>query len=111
MAFYYKQKIDSVSSYRRCFRIDGANTYEEIPTLTFHEEVVTIGSDQTLIANTPTGMPLAIAMNNPAFQNIPLISPDTGLPVPGKMVNVQELYLGLYSLYFALAQARDKSSP
>lgn len=110
MAFYYKQKIDSVSSYRRCCRIDGANTYEQMPTLMFHEEVVTLASDQTLIAKVPAGAPLPVAMNNPEFQTVPLVSPDTGLPVPGKTVNMQELYLGLYSLYFALAQARDKSS-
>lgn len=111
MPFYYKQKIDSVSSYKRCYRIDGVNDYEKVPTLTFHEEVVTIGSGQALIAKTPTGMPLSVAMNNQEFQNIPLVSPDTGLPVPGKTINIQELYLGLYSLYFALAQARDKNSP
>ena len=110
MSFYYKQQTDSVTSYRRCYRIDGANEYNEIPSLTFHEEIVTIGAGQAVLAKRPVDTPLPVRMNDPAYQNLPVINPETGEPVLGKFVNVQDLYIGLYSLYFALAQARDKSS-
>lgn len=110
MTFYYKPQTQTVTTYRRCYRIEGANVYNEVPALSFREEIITLGQGDKLIAKVPEGPPLTALMNNPD-QVITLINPDTGLPIPGKAMKFSDIYLGLYSLYFALAQARDQASP
>ena len=62
MTFYYKQHTDSVTTYKRCYRIDGANPYVGNPSLTFREETVTTASDGTVLVKLPCGDPLVAEM-------------------------------------------------
>ena len=110
MTFYYKQHTDSVTTYKRCYRIDGANPYVGNPSLTFREETVTTASDGTVLVKLPCGDPLVAEMTNPD-EVVQLTNPETGQPIPGATVKMQEIYLALYSLYFAKALARDQVSP
>lgn len=101
----YRQSDVSGQRYRRCVRIDLQNTLGATPHAIFFEEDVAILGDDTIIR--PAGH-IDIAMTAPNTQ-FPLLNPADD-SVIGTGTHGQA-YVLMYSLYRALADARDNPPP
>ena len=99
-ALYGVQTI-SGQSWLRAHRVTVTNPYLGQPKITFDEE--RIREVEGVRTTAPTGV---LSMNVDLAAPIDLYDPSTGLPL-GQQMTQQDVYVALYSVYRALAAARD----
>lgn len=93
-----------IGGYQRAKRVEITNPLNQIPSITFYEELVITGRENvtTIVSDVST---LTEAMTDPAVQ-FDLVNPETGAVIGSAAY--QDIYVILYSLYMALAAKRDE---
>ena len=103
----YRQTAVTGTSYTRGRSMYFENPSDGIPSLLVREEQVTTLADRTLFE--PCGeIRKAVTDFSVSF---PLRDPSTSGIIPGATMTYQDLFVGLYSLYWHLAQERDAFIP
>jgi hypothetical protein len=107
MADYREQTIEgNIKTWRRAYKIICENPYNEVPSISFHEEEKVQLPDGSVL-NVPIHGQASVsqALNDPT-EVIPLISPITGEQIG--TATYGDLYAMIYSLYIHLALERDE---
>lgn len=102
----YRAETGEATSWRRAKRIVISNELGQTPFIVFSEEdVISIGGKEAHI----DAMTAVRGDFDPASGTIPLVNPQTGVPL-GESMTHADLYVVLYSLYLQLATARDAAA-
>lgn len=102
MANYQESNISGVS-WKRCYRIDVRNQYQDNKSLIFLEEVLTLLNDGRVLTEPSTNIQIQFLDPNKVIN---LINPETGDSL-NTTVTYQDLYTILHSLYIQSATERD----
>ena len=103
----YRQTDVTGTSYTRGRSMYFENPSDGDPSLLIREEQVTTLADRTILE--PCGeIRKAVTDLSVSF---PLRNPSTSEIIPGATMTYQDLYVGLYALYWHLAQERDAFVP
>lgn len=105
MPLYREKPLDGSRVWTRCWQVVIDNPKDEPPRVTFQEERVfdVSAADEQVMRVPVQGCHADVDLEHGAF---PLLDPETGEPTGASMSHAQ-LYVALYSLYFATALARD----
>jgi hypothetical protein len=108
MATNYKETSTIGTTYQRAYNVVIGNPRVGEKGIQFAEEqVATIGD---LTASTPVGVIEEPFTPENALTEFPLLNPVTNEPLdPPQTATYQDLYIMLFSLYYALAQKRDEA--
>ena len=100
----YKETSLTAKRWKRANRVQIENPIGEGKRITFHEEMVTLLSDDTY-NNQPAGNTSEVFADPAAA--FPLRDPSTGLLIEGRFATYGDVYVLLHSLYMHLAEKRD----
>ena len=100
----YKESGVAGSEYTRCSQITIYNPLGGTPAAEFAEERVTLLAGRKIAENAE-----CVRVPFDPAEEIALINPETGEPL-GSSVTHAQLYVILFSLYLAKAQARDAAN-
>lgn len=100
----YKESSVAGTSYKRGRSLYFENPRNNIPALLIREELVTILTDREIIE------PAGEILKNITDLSIsfPLRNPQTNEIIENLSMTYQDLYVGLFSLYWHLAEERDQ---
>ena len=108
MAANYKETTTSGTSYQRAYNIIIANPKVGKKGIQFAEEQVAVSCD--LIANIPLGVVEKEFTPENALTSFQLLNPETNEAFdPPRYATYQDLYVLLFSLYYAVAHERDEA--
>ena len=99
----YKETTVVGTSYTRGRSLYLENPRNQPPSILIREETVTTLADRVITE--PAGEILKVVED--LTVEFPLRNPATNAVIPGQSMTYQELYLGLFSLYWHLALERD----
>lgn len=103
----YNEGVLTGESWTRAFQIVISNKYEEIPVIRFDEEDVIIASDNKKIVNRKDTSIIYAFNPNESETEFELFNPATDQPL-GVTSKYQDLYVLLYSIYYHMAELRDR---
>lgn len=99
----YRETTQSGSSYQRCRSMTFENPKGSPPSVYINEETIFNLGDQTVVKPC-NSINRTITDFSTVFQ---LKNPLTNDDIPGATMTYQDLYVGLFSLYWHLATERD----